>query len=597
MGRLSPAMSAENAAVQLKTISPAIFASVAPSGYDSRSMDTWNGFRLIAIPAPGGISRLRTEYESALWFLLAIAAMVLLIACLNLANLLLAQANAREAEIAVRLALGVSRTRLTLQLVTENLLLALFGTAVGSVLGSMLSSYLLTLLSTGRDQLHLDLVGDWRITTFTLLLALSISVLLGISPVLRLARTDIAVVLRAGGRSGGQQARRSIFQGLLIGSQLAISLFLLVGALSFVRSFRSLSTLDPGFRQNGLVFTFVDFSHLRLQASRIETFETDLLERVRQTPGVTQAASSTHIPLAGSSWSLGVKSATADQGGFARFSWISSSYFRTLGIQLIDGHEFTGHDTATSKKVLIVNQTFARQFSRQQSAVGTLIRSVAEPGYPATLYEIIGVVKDAKYDSLREPVPPAAYAPERQNPVLKAWTAITFRATGSVPDAIAAVRSSLAAKDPEIRTHFDISSTMIEESLSRERLLAWLSGFFAALAILLTCIGLYGVIAYIISLRRAEIAVRLALGATPSQIVSMVVLKTAKIALAGTAVGLVISLIGGRFAQSLLYSLNPADPLTLAGAVAILTVVSLLASMWPALQASMIDPASALHSD
>ena len=597
MGRLAPNLTPEAADAQIGAMSRGVLDAAAPDGYDAQAMDTWRAFRLTAVPASAGISRLRSEYQSSLWLLLAIAAMVLLIACSNLANLLLAQAKSRETEIAVRLALGMSRGRLAAQLLAENLWLAALGTAAGSLLGSALSSSLVTLLSTSHNPIQLDLGGDWRIWIFTAALAVFTCVLLGLAPMLRLTGTDLATAIRAGGRSGSRQSRQSRFQGLLIGSQLAISLLLLVASLSFVRSFRSLATLDTGFRQDGLTFGFVDFSQLRPDPARIPALQAELLETVRRTPGVELATASTHVPLSGDSWTLGVRIAGRDTEGSAKFSWVGSDYFHTLGIPMAAGRSFTGHDSAVSKKVLIVNETFARQFCPRSNAAGTLVRSVAEPGYPEAEYEIVGVVKDAKYDSLREKIPPVAYAPDSQNPDLRPWTSVIFRASASTSSPVTAVSRALAAKDPRIRMHFEGLRTMAEESMARERLLAWLSGLFAVLATLLTGIGLYGVIAYIVSLRRPEIAVRMALGATSLKIAGMVVRQTALIAAAGAVTGLTLSLVGGQFARSLLFNLEPDDPWTLAAAVAALIAVSFLASMGPALRASFIKPASALRSE
>lgn len=597
MGRLLPNLTPQAANAQIDAMSRGVFDDVAPDGYDGNAMDTWKRFRLTLAATPGGISRLRQEYESSLWFLLGVAGMVLLIACLNLANLQLAQAKERETEVAVRLALGMSQSRLACQLMTETLLLAIFGTVAGTLAGSVLSSALVALLSTSRELIQLDLGGDWRTLVFTAALAMFTCVLLGLAPLLRLSRTDVAGAMRAGSRSASQQSRRSMFQGVLTGSQLAISLVLLVASLSFVRSFRSLAMVDTGFVQQGLVFCFVDFSQLRVPPARTTAFQTELLETIRQAPGVEMATASTHVPLSGDSWTLGVRASGRDEEGSARFSWVSDNYFRTLGIPSIAGRTFTGGDSAASNRVLIVNETFARQFCPNPRKVGTRIRSIAEPGYPQTEYEIVGIVKDTKYDSLRENIPPAAYAPAVQNPDLRPWTSIIFRTSTSTAGSVAGVRRVLAAKVPGIRLEFEVLHTMAEDSIAREKLLAWLSGVFAVLATLLTCIGLYGVIAFVVSLRRSEMAVRMALGATPLQIAGMIVAHTARVAAIGTAAGVLLSLAGGRFARSLLFHLEPDDPWTFGGAVSVLLAVSFLASMYPALRAAFSRPAAALRGE
>jgi predicted permease len=384
---------------------------------------------------------------------------------------------------------------------------------------------------------------------------------------------------------------------VLIGSQVAISLVLLIASISFVRSFRSLATLDTGFRQDGLIFCFVDFSPLRLTSARIPVFQSELLDAVRRTSGIESVTSSTHVPLSGNSWSLEVRTPGREARGSAKFNWIGHSYFQTLGIPMIAGRSFAQYDSAVSKRVLIVNEAFVRQFFSDRPALGARVRSVAEPGFPETEYEIAGIVRDATYDSLQEKIPPVAYAPDEQNPELRPWTALIFRASASSENPVAGVGRVLAAKNPAMRLHFEVLRTMAEESLSRERLLAWLSGLFAVLASVLTCIGMYGVIAYIVSLRRSEIAVRIALGASSSQIAGMILRQTAMIAMAGAGGGLLLSLAGGRFARSLLFGVSPDDPLTLLAALSALITISFLASIQPALRAAFIQPAAGLRAE
>ena len=590
MGRLRPNTTADSAAAQIGAMSGDAFQQAAPSGYDGTAMALWRSFRLTVVPAPGGISQVGEQYGAALWFLLTIAAVVLLIACLNLSNLLLAQANARESEMALRMALGVGRGRLAVQLLTENMLLAMCGAVVGSMAGAALSRSLPALMSTTHNALYLNLTADWRVMAFTALLALVTCAALSLAPVLKMMRIGVASAIRSGSRSGTAQPVRSGFQGILIGSQLALSLFLLVGSLSLVRSFRNLSIVETGFRQDGLIFCFADFSRLRLTADRAARFQRELLEAVRRAPGIESASTSTHVPLSGTSWTLGVQ---VPQPGAARFSWISDGYFRTLSTPFIAGRDFTERDTAAAPKVLIVNQAFARLFN---ASPGTLVRSTAEPGFPQADYEVVGIVRDSKYDSIREPVPPAAYVPEAQSPEAKSWLSISFRSTLPFGEATGAVRRALAQNDPQIRVHFEGSRAMSDDSMVRERMLAWVSGLFSAVALVLTCVGLYGVIAYVASLRQSEIAVRMAMGATSPMIVKMMVLETLRIAMAGVALGVLLAVTGGRLMRSILFGVGPVDSMTILAAVACLITISVLATVAPALRASSLDPSGALRS-
>jgi cell division protein FtsX len=277
---------------------------------------------------------------------------------------------------------------------------------------------------------------------------------------------------------------------------------------------------------------------------------------------------------------------------------VSGSYFQTLGIPILEGRSFDARDSSAGRSALVVNETFARQFCRPANVLGTMFRTVTEPGYPAAEYQIIGVVRDAKYDGLREAIPPVAYAPEEKNPDTRPWSSLLIRASApGAPSAVAALRRALAAKSPAMRLYFESVQTIVDENMHRERMLAWLAGLFSVIATALTGVGLFGVIAYIVSLRRSEIAVRMALGATPAQIVGMITQRTALVAAAGGAAGLLLSLAGARFAGSLLYGLKPNDPLTVGMAILSLLLVSLLASMWPALRATGIKLAAALRAE
>lgn len=595
MGRLRPTISLSSAAAEIRADSRAMFEAVTPAGYDASALDVWRGLRFTVEPAAGGISRLRNDYESSLWLLFGISGLVLLIACSNLANLLLTRARGRETEIAVKLALGISRKRLVAQLVIENLLLAAAGAAAGSVIGAILSRDLLKLFSTSHDPIELDLSGDWRLVLFSAALALFTCLVFGLTPILSLARTGVANVMRAGTRSSSLHPGGTRFQNALIASQVAISIVLLVGALSFVRSFYSLATFDPGFRKDGLLFCFADFSGLRFGAERVQRFQQELLATVRAAPGVQLAATSTHIPLSGNAWILGVKVAGHRAARSSMFAWVSTDYFHTLGIPMLTGRDFTAHDSAHSTKVLIVNEAFARQFAGTSQALGTVVRSVAEPGYPETAYEIVGVVKNAKYDSLREDTLATAYVPETQNPMRAPWSSFVIR-SASPSYAVKAVTKALASKSPGVALHFEVLRTMMDDSLVRERLLAWLSGFFALIALLLAAIGVYGVVACVLSKRRTELAVRVALGATFSQIFRMILYQSGKFSAAGIAVGLGLSLATGRFVRSLLFGLSPEDLFTLVSAALTLALITALASTIPAIRAARVDPAEAVKN-
>jgi predicted permease len=530
--------------------------------------------------------------------LLGITGLVLLIACANLANLMLARANAREREIAVRVALGASRGRLIRQTLSESLLLAGFGAAIGASLAQLMSRSLLSFLTTEGNPLRLDLSSDWRGLAFTASVAVFTCIVFGIAPALRASQIEPVAAMRSGGR-GLTNRERFSFQRFFVIWQIAISLALLVGALLFVRSFRNLISLDAGFRQNGILFVDTDFEQLSLPRERLVSFQTNLLEQIRSIPQVESAATSTCKPLAGPCWNLGVRApgAQGEQEGGSRFTYVSPEYFKTMEIPVLAGRDFNNFDTATSRQVALVNETFARRFFANRNPVGALMRSVAEPNYPETLYEVIGVVKDTKYANLREDIPPIAYVPEAQHPSPWPWAGIVIRSSAPLNEVINQVRRKVGDLSPEITVGFKVFETQIREGLIRERLMAWLAGFFGILAAALAMIGLYGVISYMVLRRRNEIGIRLALGASRADIVLLILREMAALLLVGLGIGAVVSLAATRSAGALLFGLAPHDALTLIASACLLAAVAGLASFLPALRASRVDPMVALRHD
>jgi predicted permease len=316
---------------------------------------------------------------------------------------------------------------------------------------------------------------------------------------------------------------------------------------------------------------------------------------VRAIPGVLSAANTTHIPLIGGSW--GHQITIGKMEGGANFTWASPEYFETMGIPLLSGRGFAATDTAASQRVAVVNQTFVRHFLNNTDPIGQTLRTHPEPGYPSTIYQIVGVMADSKYQNLRDETPPFVIAPFTQFPAHGPGTGMTIRST--LPPAVIAdsIKRSLAEKHPEVEVSVSSFQGTIRNGLMRERLLALLSGFFGVLAVLLGTIGLYGVISYLVTQRRNEIGIRLALGASRGQVVRMIIGEAGILLIFGIAIGTVLSLAAGRTAESLLFGLKSSDPLTLAAAIALLVAVCALASFIPARRASQLDPMTALRSD
>lgn len=590
MGRLRPGWSLERASALLAGMSAGIFEATAPTGYRSQVVDQFKQFRLGVYPASTGVSFLRNEYDGSLWLLLAITALVLLIACANLANLMLARANVREREFAVRLALGASRGDLLRQSIAESALLAAIGTLLGIALAQFLGRALIWSLSSEDNAIAISPGPDWRLLLFAAFVAVLTCLIFGAAPALRSISAQPVASMKSGGRgmTGGRE--RFSMQRLLVVAQISVSLVLLVGALLFVRSFHALMTIDTGMRERGITLAFFQLSDLHLPPDRLADFKTQLVEEVRSVPGVLDAATTTNIPLLGGSWTHSIHVGAAE--GSSKFTWVSPDYFRTMGIPLQAGRGISEKDTEASPRVAVVNHAFIRQFLGGASPIGQTLTTNPEPQYPATSYLIVGVIPDTKYNDIRDGTPPMAFAPASQYPNQGSWTHMMIYANAPVE---AAIKQKIVASHPEIAMTFSDFQADVLDGLKRERLLAMLSGFFGALAGLLAIVGLYGVMSYIMARRRNEIGIRIALGATRGQVTSMAMREAGRLLLIGLAAGAFLSLAVARSAQSLLFGLKAHDPLTLLSSILLLAVIAALASFIPARRAAKVDPMVALR--
>ena len=594
MGRLKPEWTTERATAQLEAMSPGIFEATVPPGRSTESQNDYRAFRLAAYPAANGLSGLREEYDTSLWLLLGITGLVLLIACANLANLMLVRASARERETAVRLALGASRWRLIRQLFAESLLLAAGGAVFGIYLAKVFGRTIVWLLSTSGNALELDMALDWRVLSFTASLAVTTCLAFGLMPALRSSRTAPGDALKSGSRGVTAGRERFSFQRILVVSQIAISLVLLVGALLFVRSFRNLATFDPGFREKDILLAFINLEPMHLRDSeQYGAVIRDLLKQIRSMEQVESAATSTHVPLDGSSWTLGLHLDSIE--GSSKFTWTSPGYFQTMQIPFLAGRDFNDRDTQASPHVTIVNEAFAQKYLGGANPIGKTFRTVLEPGYPSTEYEIVGVVRNTRYAGLREETPPESFGAASQFPAFGPWVSVFIRSSSPPSILFSELRAKLNELNPEIRSDFRVFRQDIEDHLVRERMMALLSSFFGALAGLLTTIGLYGVISYTVAMRRNEIGIRMALGASRRDVVGIIVGQTLVLLGFGVGLGVVLALAAVPSAGSLLFGLQSYDPLTLAGASALLVTIALIASLLPAQKASRVDPMVALR--
>jgi predicted permease len=595
MGRLKPGWTLARASAEMQTLSPGIFEATIPPGRDPGTIEMYKHFRLAAYPAAQGVSSLRESYDRSLWLLLGITGLVLLIACANLANLMLARSNTRERELAVRLALGASRARLVRQLLAESALLAAAGTALGIALAHALSGVLVWAISTEGSHVNLNTAMDWRVLLFATGVALLTCAAFGVLPALRAANAQPAAAMKAGGRGLTAGRERFSLQRLMVVTQISVSLVLLVAALLFVRSFRNLMTFDPGMRESGITTGFLGFWQSNLPPQRWVEFKRELLDEVRATPGVLNAATTTNSPLLGSSWEHGVRVGSVEAN--SKFTWVSPGYFDTMGIPIVRGRTFNQNDTATSTPIAVVNQTFVRKFLGGTDPIGQTFRSEQEGDYPSTLYEIVGVIPDTQYNDLRSQTPPMTFEPAAQLPAPGPWTGLMVH-SNAPPAAIGAtIKRRLASRHPDVIVELSDFQRDIRDELMPERLMAMLSGFFGLLAAVLAMVGLYGVISFLVARRRNEIGIRLALGAERGQVVAMVMREAGRLLLIGVLTGAALSLVAGRGAGSLLFGLKPYDPLTLITAALLLALIAVAASFLPARRASKLDPMVALRDE
>ena len=600
MGRLKPGVTAAQVHGNLE----GAFQATARAGFEAymkaapeaertsaRNQDRTRVPRLIVESGARGIYDVNTNDTRAATILSVVVGLVLLIVCANVANLLLSRAAARQRELSVRLSLGATRRRLIRQLLTESLLLA----TIGGALGVLVGHWGVQLLPPPINQ---STVLDWRVLAFVLAVTTFTGILFGLAPALRATGVNVSDALKQTGRSVAG-SRSILSKGLLV-VQVAISIVLIVGAGLFLRTLNNLRHVDVGFNPQNLLLLRINPQLIRYDAKRTSTLYNDLLQRIAAVPGVRGAALSNPALLSGSVNGTGIfvrgrvyPAGRGDLNNDINRLVVSPNFFEMMEIPILLGRGFNPRDTEAAPKVVVINEAAAKKYFPNENPVGQRMGTSPED---SDEFEIVGLLKDVKYNSVREPAPPTMYVPYTQT---RAGSAvIEVRTAGAPATATSGVREAVRQVDPNLPM-MDVSTQLeqVERRFQQEKLFAQAYTLFGGLAMLLAAIGLFGLMSYNVSRRTNEIGIRMALGAQRQHVLRLVMFESMILVVIGVAIGTGIALGAGRFVRTLLFGLNATDVWTMALAIAIMVGVSTLAGFLPARRASRVDPMVALRYD
>jgi putative ABC transport system permease protein len=600
MARLKPGQTIDEATAAWNGLKPQIREATVPQDWQPKDLADYLRDPFTLRSAATGTSSLRGRYTPPLQALMVVVALVLLIACANVANLLLARATARRRELSIRLALGASRARLVRQLLTESLLLAGAGAMAGLLFAQWGSRLLVRELSTPATMVVLNLALDWRVLGFTIGVAVLTAIFFGTAPALRSTRVEPTEALKAEGRSVVGHRGALLTQSLVV-AQVALSLILVVAAGLFIHTFSALVTKDVGFDRRPILIAVVNAASSHVEPADRPAFYERLRLQIAALPGVERAAASVVTPMSGVTWGFrahvegGLTLGERERSTLVNI--MTPDWFGTYSTRFVAGRDFTPGDVGGAPRVAIVNEAFVRKFIGDRPPLGLRIDDSNGQDQSEPMAEIVGVVQDASYRTLREPAPATMYLSMAQRPK-DSFTPVLFSIRSAGPEPAALVRSVSAAMtetDRDLALTFRALSTQVNATLIQERLMAMLSAFFGALALLLAALGLYGVTSYAVGRRRTEMGIRLALGAQPGRVLRLVLSRVALLVGLGIAIGCGVSLLLGRFIATLLYDLAPRDPLTIAAAAIVLVAVGTVAGLIPARRAARLDPARVLR--
>ena len=603
MGRRKPGISNAQANASINVVFQHLIESLLGPAMTAEERKESLEWRIKVQPASRGASTLHEAFGEPLKFLMALVGLVLLIACANVANLLLARGAARQREFVMRLAIGADRSRLVRQLLTESLLLAVVGAGMGILFAFWADALLLRMVggvADGPSSVQLSLQPDARVLGFTLLVTVLAAILFGFFPALHATRLDLSSRMKASGSSGaGESGKRGLpLNKILVIAQVGFSVVLLIAAGLFVHSLANLSRVNLGYNRENLLLFRVNAAAGGYKGPAQTRLYEDLLVRISAIPGLRGAAVSHNGLFSGSESAdpVAVEGYTPKPGEstHSRFDHIGPAYFSTMGIPILLGREIGAHDTAGGLRAAVINETFARQFFPNTNPLGKHIRDTYS-GNPAECI-VVGVAADAKYNSLREKTPPRLYAP-LFNPMWEQSTAVyevrTFADPASVSSALRSAVQEIAPSLPPVSIRS--MNGLVSDTLQTDRFIEQLSSAFGFLAILLASVGLYGVMAYTVARRTRDIGIRMALGAAPANVLWQILRESLTLALIGIVIGVPVALAGTHLVRSMIFGLGLADPIVIVAAAALPAIVAALAGFLPAHRASRVDPMIALR--
>jgi putative ABC transport system permease protein len=600
MGRLKPGETPEQAQARMNSIAPEINRATVPTDWPSRDRERYLKRSFWLKSGAAGTSITGSTYKTALFTLMSVVGLVLLIACVNIANLLLARATSRQREISIRLAIGASRSRVIRQLLTESLLLAFAGAVCGLLSSIWGARLLVRMLSTKANQINISVSPDLQVLVFTAAIAVFTGLLFGLAPALRATGIGPNHALKENARGTVQGGARFTLGKALVTGQVALSLMLLAAAGLFLGTMRNFLKLDPGFNPHNVLLVKTVVPADRIQQQLRTHLFSKILSDLRALPNVRSAASSMMAPVAHGFWNQdarpeGYQRQPGEDDVLVNLNRVSPAYFRTMETSMLMGRDFSDRDTLASAKAMIVGEETARHFWANQNPIGKTI-ALEAPGSDVT-YQVVGVVRNAKYSDLDEPLLKTGFVASTQDPDPGPEKYFEIRFDGPAEAVTAAVRPVIAAINRDAALEIRTLDDRISDSLVQPRLVALLSSFFGFLALLLATIGLYGVISYAAARRRGEIGIRMALGAAEGAVTWLILRDVALILTIGTALGVGVSLVAGRLIKSLLFGLEASNPATLTLAAVVLCTSAIFAAYLPARRAAKMDPMTALREE